>query len=948
MAQKNIVLWFVLICLNNFCLGNNVDSLYHNVSRLLKENRDSALSLIYDYEVKIDQAAEADKLDFYHKASLFFKSIGDFKSEVDYLTKKASILPQQSDTLHATLLTIGFAQMNMGDLNGAWESFQKCKSFYSDHTNPDQSKLASLYAGMASVLGDRGESEQAIGYFLQAIEINESINNVKSLSRNYSSMALTYLVMDAKDKALEASRKAHQYAQLSESGIDIHYTGLRLGEALALNDQMDSVLYYFKQAEHFFEMQGHQAILNSVYSNLGEYYARTAAYDKAEAYFLKAANIAREMHAGVLLASTLGNYGRVLYYLEKYEQGIEVGREAYQIAGQIQYTEIERQVAEALYMNFKGAGQFDSALYYYETFKVLGDSITNMTRQKAVIRKELESTHQKEKAGIISEAELKIERESQLKLYWLMGFLMLLIVSAALYWAFQQKKKSSQAILKEKEYLDNLLHNFVHEFRTPLTLIKGPTEELLKKDQTNDLLNMVNKNSEQMLLLVNQILDFAKIKAGKLQVRADIVNLPLFYNGIIDQFSRIATKKQIKLQTDYAGTSTIKADDDKIFKIVSNLLSNAIKYSDESATVTLQSRVKGDQLMISVIDTGIGIAKSEQSKVFTKFYQVDATLTRKGEGTGLGLTFVRELVTLMQGDIQLQSEPGKGTRVDVNLPVEIINSVKVDISNTSDESLLPEQNGIETLDRHQQNVLVIEDNDDMRAFITHLLEDRNYKVYEAVNGKFGIDLAIEIVPDLIISDVMMPVMDGYQVVQALKSNLVTDHIPIVMLTAKASFDSMIDGLQLGVDDYISKPFKSEEFLLRIGNALERQEKLRQKFTDSASSNHEVEAVKPEIVQKIEDIIIGDLLTHISVEELAEECAMSRSQLHRKVKSLTGLSTTELLTKIRLDLAINDIRTTTLSVSEIAYKYGYSDPAYFSRLFKKQFDLTPSEVRKNGT
>ena len=944
MIPKRIVfLFFFCLLFRPFCFDNKIDSLFNKVYLVLDENRDSAVLLVNEFKADSDHLSKGDQLHFFGEAALFYYKIGDFIAELDCQNRKINLLPENSDTLYVTMIRVGFINLTLGNGEVAWDRFKACEAFYINHPSPK--KLALVYDGMAAVKGSQGKGEEAVDYYIKSITYNEQTNDYECLSKNYCGLMGTYRVLKDEEKALEMAQKAHYYAKLSDSEFDIELTGLWLGESYVKNKRLDSALIFLNNAKDFFEEFGNLFLLNIIYGNLGEYHALIGEYTLSEANYLKAIEIIKTIDSEVTLASTLGNYSAVLSFLGKYQEGVKAGREAIEIAERSSFPEMEAQINQALYLNYKGLAKFDSALYYHERFRALQDSIQDMDNQKAMIRKEMKHVHQKEKDGIISEAEMKIERESRLKFYWLVGFLSLLLVSAALYWAFRQKKKSEQLILTEKEYLDNLLHNFVHEFRTPLTLIKGPTEELLKKDENSRLLQMINKNSEQMLLLVNQILDFAKIKAGRLQVRPDIINLPLFYDSIISQFSQSAAKKQISLLTDYHGAVMIKADDDKIFKVVTNLLGNAIKYSEAGATVTLRSIVEGEKLMVSVIDTGVGIAKVDQEKVFTKFYQVDATMTRKGEGTGLGLTFVKELVTLMQGKINLQSELGKGTRVDVDLPVEIIVGEPANMENKKNEVAPLEEFPADQSVNSQHKILVIEDNDDMQDFIAQLLQEKQYDVYRAENGQVGVELALEVMPDLIISDVMMPVMDGYQVVQTLKNNTVTDHIPIMMLTAKASFDSMLNGLQLGADDYISKPFKSGELLLRISNALDRQEKLRQKFSGHPSSYNNI--VKPEIIRKIEDVVTNDLLTHISVEELAEQCAMSRSQLHRKIKSLTGLSTTELITKIRLDLAIKDIQTTSMTVSEVAYKYGYSDPAYFSRLFKKQFNVTPSEARKTG-
>jgi len=947
----NHLLFFVILLFLSYSTSSKAndgqtDSLFNEAYKLLIINPDSAFNKIASFEQKIESYTADERRQFYHQAALFYRKAGQFGKESSHLEKQIALLPPNSDTLYAILLKNAAALINIGAFDKAMTTYETCREYYLENTN--KSKLGEVYNGIGTVTGIQGDIERSIENFLIAIEITSEFGTDFQLLIVLSNIANAYIEIDEINKAFETRQKIYNLALKTEDKFEIHLAEQDLGATYNLLGQSDSALLYLNSAKQFFEAEYNPQMLSVIYNDLGDSYSNLEDYDQSKFYYLKSINNSKEKGYIFPLPSVLSDYGRVLYRTGDFTEGISVCQEAFPLALALGYPKIEASVCECLYLNFKGNEQFDSALFYYEKHLTLIDSISNVRLQKKMLKEELKASHSKEKEGIIAEANTELEKVASLRNLWIFGFLVLLCVLVVLFMVFRQKKKATQIIKDEKEYLDNLLHNLVHEFRTPLTLIKGPAEELLKKNNGDKLVKLIDKNSDHILNLVNQVLDFSKIKAGRLEVMNAPTSLSVFYENTVTLFRSLAAEKHIELVDETTNTNqTINIDSDKLFKITSNLLTNAIKYSDDNGVVTIKSDLQGDMLLVSVADNGIGISDENLEKIFEKFYQVDATITRKGEGTGLGLAFVKELVHLMDGTISLTSTLGEGTTVTVKLPIKIVeneaNTVpsRVIVSEDVNEEEFKNQENEENL----RKILIIEDNNDLQDFLGQILQEEGYEVHKAMDGKEGILVAEELIPDLVISDVMMPKMDGYQVVEHLKTNFATDHIPIIILTAKASFDSVIDGLGAGADDYLSKPFKSNELLLRIANQINRQEKLQEKILAAMSEKGAEKITKHDLIVKIETIIIEDLGRHISVEELAEYCALSRSQLHRKIKFICGLSTTALLTKIRLDMALEDLQKTELSISEIAYKYGYSDPAHFSKLFKKEYNTTPTESRK---
>ncbi|WP_027419550.1 hybrid sensor histidine kinase/response regulator transcription factor [Crocinitomix catalasitica] len=935
------------ICFITFGYSSeNIDVAIEKAYSLIDTDTDSAIQIIQGLNKNVDSFPSEKQQLFFHRAAEFFHAIGDFKTEIYYWNQEIRFLPKQSDTIFKIIYLKSLAQSNVGDLENAFTGFSACKDYFERHNNP--MALANAFSGLASVYGFRGDFKRSFDYHLKAIEIYQKLGNYQKLSHIHSNMGTAYFVMGDLKKSRDLRNKAYQFAKLAKTEFDIHFCEFNLADSYLSFDKTDSAIYYFQKARSYFEANPNLRLLNSIYAGLGACYSNLSQHKKANQFYIESIELSRKNGNELGLSGILGNYSRVLYHLDEFEKGINVASEGLALAKKIGHIEIQSQISNVLYMNYKGANKYDSALFYFEFFQMLADSINNIEVQKDIITNTLNVSHNKEKETLISESQNLIQTEKKQRSFWIAGVLILLTAAIFLIIAYRQKQKSTELINKEKIYLDNLLHNLVHEFRTPLTLIKGPTEELLIKDKGNMLLQMILKNSNQMLDLVNQVLEFAKIKAGKLNLNENNIELDRFIQGITALFQELATKKNISITYDSSVKSPLNVDADKLQKILTNLLSNAIKYSNDSGTIEIRDELIQNQLKLTVVDTGIGISKEDQKKVFNKFYQADASSTRRGEGTGIGLAFVKELVELMNGTIKLESDINSGTSITISIPVNTRGHKALFIREQSTDSLqskLVEVSISNSLENFKsKRILIVEDNEDIQQFIQHLLNEAGYETYIAKDGHEGISMAEEIIPDVIVSDIMMPKMDGYQLLKSVKNSFPTEHIPVILLTAKASFDSMIDGLTEGADDYIAKPFNPNELLLRIANLINLQEKLHLKFANSIDSI-ETKLERHPLIEKIESLTIADISNQISVEELANQCALSRSQLHRKIKFLTGLSTSALMTKIRLDLAYSEITNSTLSIGEIAYQFGYNDPTNFTKLYKKQFQETPSETRK---
>ncbi|WP_158546223.1 hybrid sensor histidine kinase/response regulator transcription factor [Adhaeribacter pallidiroseus] len=539
--------------------------------------------------------------------------------------------------------------------------------------------------------------------------------------------------------------------------------------------------------------------------------------------------------------------------------------------------------------------------------------------------------------------------------------------------------------MQEMERLkSNFFANISHEFRTPLTLILSPLKDMYSGKFNGDFkqqYQVMIRNAERLLRLINQLLDLSKLDSGHMQLEAARVNLIDFLKTIFSSFESYAQKKNLKFSFEHpVEPILVYFDPDKLEKVFLNLLSNAFKFTSTgeiklAVELVTRSGEKASNnqcpiayVAICVTDSGVGIPADCVNYVFDHFYQV-AQRVHPGdiEGTGIGLSLAKELVELHQGKIEVESKLGIGTTFKVLLPLGKAHLKEPELevpdwqptfknpASTSIEPLASAATVTTTNDSKSKEVelpviLLVEDNTDLRTYLKERLE-QNYHVLEAANGADGLKMGLDKMPDLIISDVLMPKMNGVELCRALKNNVQTSHIPLILLTAQADSENKIEGLETGADDYVSKPFDSNELEVRVKNLIKSREVLRDRF---AQNNKLILEPKEITITPLDEIFMKKVLesieknmanTEYRVEDLGEDVAMSRMPLYRKIKALTGQTAVEFIRTIRLKRAAQLLKQQQLHVSEVTYDVGFNDLQYFRTCFKKQFGLSPSEYAK---
>ncbi|ATV55029.1 AraC family transcriptional regulator [Prevotella intermedia] len=559
-----------------------------------------------------------------------------------------------------------------------------------------------------------------------------------------------------------------------------------------------------------------------------------------------------------------------------------------------------------------------------------------------------------------SKVDIYLAQYNHQKIYMLLGGVIIVLLIGLIVYIYRtiilRRELEEQATNAKLQFFTNISH----ELRTPLTLIADPIEHIVNDEnltkQQRNMLQIVEKNVSILMRLVNEILDFRKIQNKKMELTLSEFELTHYLKEWVSTFESIATKRKIKVDLIIPATIRLCADIYKVERICYNLLSNALKYTSEGGSITIKAKSTDETVEICIKDTGKGIAKEDIKHIFDRFYQVRNS---NKDGTGIGLAIVKAFTELQGGTAKVESEVGKGSEFTITLPKRVAGDnfqpaeETYTINDFLDESLavtdISTENKVSkiTSDRQEDKprVLVIDDNADIRAYATALLSDE-YDVMEASDGNEGLKKAVREVPDVVVCDVMMSGMDGLECCKHLKSDSLTCHIPVILLTAKTLDEHRAEGYAYGADAYLTKPFNGNVLKARIKNLITNRKLMKIVFGNDAQQEPMeavVQSAESQFVEKFRTIIQGNLgNSDLNVETISHEMGISRAQLYRKIKSITGISPNDIIREARMKRADRLLETTDKSVSEIAYEVGFSSPSYFTKCYREFFGRTPNK------
>lgn len=895
-------------------------------------------------------------------------------------------------------------------------------------TTTDENQLTMRYLDLSSIYNKLENRSKSLEYVLKALEVAEKNNNEKGILSAYASIA-AYLrdiqhnqtvALQYYQKILETYRKYNKTWAISDVLIDI---GIVYKEM-----QKDSMaIVSFSESLHIAEKYDYPYQIMRTYLQMGDIYYRKGNYPEALSLFLKSYHVECKNCKSFFFYDVLIQLGKVYSQLGDFEKSYQYYQRSFQIADSIadsQYKAIsltslgdwnmlnndikaatndyqlalenasktnnltlQIKISDKLSENYAQQHDYQKAYRYKMLSDKLEDSVRMVNETENLARFETlfefqNLRMQKEVENAKSEAE--IGKQVLIRNLFIAGFIVMSLLGVYLFLSFRRKKKDNILLANQKKKIEEMsekIHhadklklqfftNISHEFRTPLTLITGLTDELSNDEMSENTwknkVRIIQKNTSRLLHLVNQILDIRKLDNGDGVIELTRDDLVKFVGGIVTLFEDYAKRKNVELKfVSEQNEMVINSDFDKLDKILSNLISNAVKYCNENdhVRVTLYTEFKpSPAFIIEVEDTGRGIPADQLQYIFQPFYQV----TDSEGGSGIGLALVREMVTLLQGHIDIRSQLDFGTRVTIKIPFDQSQN-HVETSShpiktgheswkevntnpyTSEEGKSPEINECggngDPENGYEKSLLIVEDNTDLLEFVAGIMVNE-FKILKATDGKKGLQMAIKCIPDIIVSDIMMPVMDGMQMCGELKNNPCTSHIPILFLTAKTDQDSMLQGYKIGADDYIIKPFSAVLLKSRIQNLVNQRRKLIEKF----SRQFQVEPtalILPDADKCFLEKSIRVIETHmdnpeLDIDLLASEMNVSRTQLYRKLKALTDCSGNKFIRVIRLKRAAQLLSQNQLTIAEVMQQTGFSNYSYFNQCFNEQFNSFPKD------
>ncbi|MBV6645868.1 MAG: tetratricopeptide repeat protein [Cyclobacteriaceae bacterium] len=818
--------------------------------------------------------------------------------------------------------------------------------------------LGDAYNNIGTVYNDQSKFELALEYHQKSLELYPDGNKTKVLA--LVNIGQIHLDLQNLDKAIQYSEQAKRQAIQMEDNVIEALASKLIGKInRQLGNYQEALLAYLSALKKFQDLDNSIEIAK-VYHEIGSVYFDQEQYQNSIQYNELGLNHAREAEDKVGQCFALLALGKSYMLLDDYAEAEEALQAFMSLSPEIEDQVLIRDGFRALGILYERTHRYQEAYESQMNYIAVNDSIFSAEKSRQIAEMEARyETAQKEKEIELLNAEnqikvLQLNKQESQRVLLIVAILVSIGIAIILYSRYVVKTQANKKLQELDKLKTRFFTNISHEFRTPLTMIIGPVRTKLAEGESSDasFLRMISQNAERLLQLVNQLLDLAKLDAShmKLQLREGDINQ--FLITLIDPFDAMALEKKINFEKKLSEQSiVIPFDPDKVQKVFTNLLINAFKFTSAGGNVIIESAFDTGQYSIAVTDTGKGISADHLPTLFNRFNQLDES---SGEGTGIGLALAKELIELHHGRITVESQVGIGTTFRVFLPTDrnsyvesdfvtahlVSDDTPVNFDNVKDK---PEPfKGQDAKDL--PTVLVVEDNDDVRTYIGSILQVQ-YHVQVARNGSEGLEKALKTIPDLVVSDLMMPEMDGLEFCKQLKMNELTSHIPIVLLTAKATVESKIEGLHTGADDYLTKPFDHQELMVRVNNLITERRKLRKLFGTTISLEPAMISITPPdevFLTKARDIVeenIGNI--EFTVEDFQRSLGVSRMHLHRKLKALTNSSASEFIRTIRLQRAAQILKTKGVNVSEAAYDTGFNNLSYFAKCFKEQFGMSPS-------
>jgi signal transduction histidine kinase/DNA-binding response OmpR family regulator len=730
-----------------------------------------------------------------------------------------------------------------------------------------------------------------------------------------------------------------------------------------LMKEHDICKMYLERALPYYLNTKETASVSRLYNIYKIYYIALDSLTKAEDMAIKRVDYLRQHNDSIELAKAIGALGEMYSYrLNQIDRAMPYLNEAkliYDTTHDTLHRPYLYLVEELAICNAETGNYKLGYEYYKQAYRLRKDIVresNDITTRRLEARFQAKEKEQ-EIALLTSKNELSEQQKTNQRNLLLGGIGLTSIAGLFFFVLYRNRQKTTKKLQELDTFKSKLFENISHEFRTPLTLISGPIDKRLQsetlEEEDRSEFKMIQRNSKRLLNLVNQLLDLSKLESGHLTLKVVQGDLSSLLHALASSFQYKANQKHIDYTINITEINEAWFDKDVIEKISVNLLSNAFKYTSEDGHVTFSASTKDNHIEYYIENDSQQFTKEQIENIFNRFYQINDN----ADGVGIGLSLVKELVTLSHGEISVENASDKSIAFRVRLPFlksqfkpnDIVEAVfkpsDIETNRISTETdILVEQ----SIDEDLPILLIVDDNADIRTFIKSAFKDQ-YQVVEANDGDIGISKAIDLIPDMIISDVMMPKRNGYELSETLKKDPRTCHIPIILLTAKADDADRFMGLETGADDYIVKPFKIQGLETRVKNLIASREQLRQRYSQELvlrPKDIAVTNIDELFLEKVQEVLDKNLVeSSFSTEDFSKAVGLSRMQLHRKIKALTGLTASEFIRSQRLKLAAELLKTSDINVSQIGYTVGFNNHSYFAKCFKEAYKCTPSAYAK---
>ncbi|MEZ4875799.1 MAG: tetratricopeptide repeat protein [Flavobacteriaceae bacterium] len=860
---------------------------------------------------------------------------------------------------------IGMITATIGIGNGYWQkgNYEKALAYQNKNIQlaqkyQDSLGLASSYNNIGNIYNEQGEFSKAMEYYIQSSNIYKKMGSLRNYGITLSNIGQVNFDLDNNELGIAYFKQSDSIFALSQFEDGQAYVQKSLAIALKRLGKYEESIAYNTSAFEYYKTMGNKRRMSEIEEVLGNTYLELKNKEVALSHYLKAVEFAEASEDSMAIATSRMKLGYLYLELKDLPKAKLHLEQSLALSQRVGVPLTTMDAYEALSRLYEQQNNFPKALESYRSYSELRDSL--YTTEKRDLALEIEAKYQNKQKG---EQIKLLETENSLNALQLqkrinerngiIAFAILFLLIAGLLYAFYISKQKANGKLKELDQLkSHFFANISHEFRTPLTLIKGPIEKFENNPSEGLSLEnaqMIHRNANRLLQLVNQLLELSKIDAGTLKLEPVEGDLFGHLRHIAFSFNALAVRNHIDYQVTIPKKNLWASfDKEKLENIVYNILSNAFKFTDKGGWIGCAVSLHEGQLRIQVEDSGCGIPPKDLPHIFERFYQVDSTQTRTQQGSGIGLSLCKDLVALLGGTITVTSTLQQGTTFTINLPITTVPEPKATVEEFPKVSATPTLEAPQVTPADQRNlpqILLVEDHDDMRQFVAEILLP-SFRILSAQNGAIGIEMAHHYSPDLIITDLMMPTLDGMELCKSLKTNVHTSHIPIIMLTAKAGMENKIEGLETGADDYLIKPFEPEELLVRSKNLIAQRAQLRLAYQSKASGidpkEITVNSLDAQFMEKLLELLEGHYEdATFGVPQMQDVLAMSKTQLYRKVKALTNETPGELLRNFRLKRAAQLLAQDSDSVTQIAYQVGFNNLSYFAKCFREYFGVSPS-------